>query len=251
MSKDPFYFGDSIAVSNANFLNEKWWDDLGLAFIEGDYEGTEKLTEILPDSRILEPLKKGAEKNDPEALFTLGEYCEFGATFTFYPSSTRVVRIHIVPEYAFAFYKRSAELGNNEAQCAVGNLLLHGSGVQKDIDRAEKYYQMAAENGDYMSQHALGCIEHQRGNQEKAFVWFEKAARKNHLASVFNVARALYNGDGVEQDIVMAYFYFRIAAANEDSEAMELVNKCEEYLNDEQIEDVEKQLESIFDDGKD
>ena len=100
MGKDPFYFGDSIALKNPNFLVEKWWDDLGLVFIEGDYEGTEKLTEIIPDSRVLEPLKKGAEKNDPETLLTLGEYCEFGATFTFHPSSTRVVRIHIVPEYA-------------------------------------------------------------------------------------------------------------------------------------------------------
>ena len=59
---------------------------------------------------------------------------------------------------------------------------------------------------------------------------------------MFNVARALYNGHGVEQDIAMAYFYFRVAAANEDSEAKELANKCEEYLNDKQIEDVEKQL---------
>ncbi|MGY0561323.1 hypothetical protein ACW7G2_11470 [Luteimonas sp. A277] len=58
----------------------------------------------------------------------------------------------------------------------------------------------------------LGLKAHGEGRHEEAFVFFRRAARYADKVSQAMVAEMLWNGEGVEQDPVMAYAWMDLAA---------------------------------------
>ncbi len=80
------------------------------------------------------------------ALYFLGKCCEEG---------TGTERN---PTLAVAFYRRSADLDDPWAQCALGRCYERGIGTEKDIDKAREYYALAAETGDEEALETLGRL---------------------------------------------------------------------------------------------
>lgn len=104
------------------------------------------------------------------------------------------------PSQAAQFLKRAAELGNAQAQNALGELYQSGRGFPKDFEMAARYFGQSAQQGE--------------------------------AAGAKNIGLAFARGQGVERKPVQAYFWLSIGAFDEVSqsnakwgtEALELID---------------------------
>lgn len=129
-------------------------------------------------------LRAAASQGMPRAYFALGLAHELGAGTGHAPSETQ----------AYPYYLKAAELGQVEAQVAVGTSLLLGRGVARDMPRAAHWLGTAARQGDPASQFMLGMMyEHGQGlsrDLHLARYWYEQAA-ENGDETAGEKARAL------------------------------------------------------------
>ena len=58
------------------------------------------------------------------------------------------------------------------------------------------------------------------GPMEDAAEWYRLAAEQGHRVAQFNLGVLYFNGEGVPQDYMLAYMWFKFAAANGDVEAI-------------------------------
>jgi uncharacterized protein len=100
----------------------------------GDYEGA------LAEWRPL------AEKNDPNALFNIGQAYRLG----------RGVKENAAQ--ALGFYQRAGTLGHVAAQGNAGTLLFFSNPPLQNKEQAISWWQRAAANGDPRSQYMLGIL---------------------------------------------------------------------------------------------
>ena len=199
--KDPFFLDDPIALKNVEFLGpDQITDELSLAVLEGDYDRSEALEELIPPVDELETLKRDASSNDPDSLFQLGEFSERGATFLLSRAARRVRRIHPVPENAFVFYKKAADQGHREAQFRTGNCLFTGTGVDENTGVASHYYRLAAALGHATATANLGSCFALEGKETEAFNCFERASDSGDPTGLFNLSVAHEEGEGCERD---------------------------------------------------
>ena len=119
-------------------------------------------------------------------------------------------------EKAIYYYNLASEQGHPAAQYNLGNIYLHGEGVPVDYEKAFHYYKLAAEGGSAMAYSNIGFM-YRNGlgvtkSDEKAFQYFKVAADKGNKFSQFNVGVCYYNGVGVEKDISLAIKYYTLSA---------------------------------------
>lgn len=101
---------------------------------------------------------------------------------------------------AMAAFSKAAESGNPEAHYHLGALHQHGLGVTKSPSTALKHYKIAAEAGVVEAEHAIGALHHQGlgglvKDPGKASEWYEKAAQKGSVASMYNLAMMYATGE--------------------------------------------------------
>jgi uncharacterized protein len=81
-------------------------------------------------------------------------------------------------------YLAKAEHGDVDAQYNLGIMYYHGEGVEKDLDQAILWFQMAAEQDDADAQYNLGLMygkgEGTKKDPKKSIEWFKKASNKGH-----------------------------------------------------------------------
>ena len=123
-------------------------------------------------------------------------------------------------EYAEAakHFRRSAELGNRDAQNYLGVLYQGGLGVGQSWDEAAKWYRKAADQGDQYGQYNL-AICYRAGlsveaDDEEAKKWYRKAAEQGHLEAQKDLYLMLEYVDDAE-----ASKWCRMAAEQNDAEA--------------------------------
>lgn len=89
------------------------------------------------------------------------------------------------------FYSLAAQ-DNALAQYEIGALYHRGAGVEKDVMRAARWYERAAEQGYREAQYRLGNMylmgEGVRQSDVEAAHWFEKAAQQGHADARDNLA---------------------------------------------------------------
>ena len=89
------------------------------------------------------------------------------------------------------FYSLAAQ-DNALAQYEIGALYHRGAGVEKDVMRASRWYERAAEQGYREAQYRLGNMylmgEGVRQSDVEAAHWFEKAAQQGHADARENLA---------------------------------------------------------------
>jgi TPR repeat protein len=110
--------------------------------------------------------------------------------------------------------RRAAEQGNPEAQYDLGRRLLHD-----DPEAALHWFERAAGRDHDKAQYELGEIYREGNgapagvNHAEAAKWYLLAAERGNGSAQARIGDMLYSGTGVPQDLVKAYEWLNLAAA--------------------------------------
>lgn len=125
--------------------------------------------------------------------------------------------------------RRAAYMKHPKAMAAYGGYILRGwePGVPRD---AFSWFYKAASKGEPMGQYNLAyCYDNGYGTQqnfEKAAQYYELAYKAGIIAAANNLGVLYYNGHGVAQDYNKAFNYFLESAEQENSMAYMNVGRC-------------------------
>lgn len=133
-------------------------------------------------------------------------------------------------EEAAKLFRRSADLGNANAQFMVGLCFENGTGVAKDLFEAARYYRLAAGQGLAEAQNNLGeCLRDGWGlakDPVEAVGLFRRAAEAGSVNALFNLGMSLEQGTGVAKDAAEAARSYRLAAEQGLAEAQSNLAAC-------------------------
>lgn len=113
------------------------------------------------------------------------------------------------PAKALAFYRRAAEMGSPEAECALGNLYATGGdgpsgGVERDPARARSHYEKAAAAGSVRAMMTLGDMYAEGRNIEpdskKALQYYLDAAKYGEPAALDKLEPVMRNARQWEEE---------------------------------------------------
>jgi len=136
---------------------------------------------------------------------------------------------------------RSASQTLPAAQYRLAKLYDSGIGVEKDTSLARDLTERAARAGNRIAMHDL-AIFYAYGNgdvsvdMETAAGWFVKAAERGVVDSQFNLAILFENGQGVEQSLPDAYFWYSVAGRQGDQTAAARISALEGQMSQSDIE---------------
>ena len=139
-------------------------------------------------------------------------------------------------------FRPLAEQGLADAQFNLALMYEHGEGVVQDYKKALKWYRLAAEQGDATAGHQLGVMHHYgwgvKTNYKEALRFYRLAAPQV-VQSQYSLGAMYYQGQGVNQDIVIAYMWYSIAIFSGDEVEAGLVrydiNRIKSKMTPEQI----------------
>jgi TPR repeat protein len=119
--------------------------------------------------------------------------------------------------------RRTAGLGDADAQYSLGVSYREGKGVDRDYAQAVVWWRRSAGQGHASAQSALGFMYASgQGVSEdyaQAVEWYRRAAEQGIARAQFNLGVLCGKGQGVAQDRVEAYKWMSLAAALEESAA--------------------------------
>ena len=135
-------------------------------------------------------LKKRAEANDTDAMRNLGVCYRDG--------------IHGLPrdpEKAMEIWLRAGKLGCPAAYVNIGCVFQEGDGVEKDMKKATKYWELAAMGGDAFARHNLGLIEeNEQGSTNRAVKHWMIAAGAGFDESLKSIRKCFMAGLATKDD---------------------------------------------------
>ena len=137
-------------------------------------------------------------------------------------------------DYATAFdlYKKSANMGNDDAQLALGAMYLAGLSTAQDIQKGLMWIQKAADQENALAQLTLGgmYLEGKGVTQDyqKARNLIEKAAYQEHALAQFTLGGMYLEGKGVTQDNQEARKWLQRAADNGLSQAKQVLQQMDQ-----------------------
>ena len=131
-----------------------------------------------------------------------------------------------------------AENGNDQAQYELG------CNITNDYQKAFFWFQKAAKQGHTEAQNKLGILYYQGQGVPKdynqAFYWYRKAAEKGYLAAQFNLGILYYQGLGVPQNYIEAHKWFNLAGIQGNTEAIENRKIAERHMTASQIAEAQR-----------
>ena len=118
-------------------------------------------------------------------------------------------------EYAAAVdvWKPLAERGDADAAFNLGQAYRLGRGVPIDLAAAQRWFEQASRKGHLDAQATLGLLLFENGNRTGGLRWLKQAAERGEPRALLVYGTALFNGDGIPADPVLAYAYISRAAA--------------------------------------
>jgi TPR repeat protein len=121
---------------------------------------------------------------------------------------------------AVSWYRKAAEQGFADGQTNLGACYASGKGVAKDFPQAVSWYRKAAEQGDAQGQFNLGtCYENGTGvdkDMAVAVSWYAKSAQQGYAKAQINMGICCYSGEGVKKDVINSFIWFSLAAVNDE-----------------------------------
>lgn len=121
------------------------------------------------------------------------------------------------------WFKKAAEQGHPQAQLLLGNQLLLGLGVEKDLEEAKKLYFKSAEQGESRAQLKVGHLYFDGmgvdRDYKEAFKWYMLAAKQNEPEAQFKIAGMYEEGIGVHKEYFEAMVWYQKAAEHGYGEA--------------------------------
>ncbi|PAF41539.1 tetratricopeptide repeat protein [Helicobacter sp. 11S02596-1] len=117
---------------------------------------------------------------------------------------------------AFKLFSQSCDEGNPAGCFAVGTMYMNGVGIQTDIQKATRYYQMGCSGGDATACANLAMIYDYQKNadandKEKAAELYMTACQGGDVLACNNLAWMYANGEGVQKDYFKAIQYYKFA----------------------------------------
>ena len=114
---------------------------------------------------------------------------------------------------AVGIWRPLAESGDADAAFNLGQAYRLGRGVPTNLAAAQTWFERAARKGHLDAQTTLGLLLFDSGNRIGGLRWLKAAAEKGEPRALLIYGTALFNGDGVAQDRVLAYAYISRSAA--------------------------------------
>lgn len=117
--------------------------------------------------------------------------------------------------------------GSNGGYLALQLALLYlkGDGVEKDVDKALFWSEIAAERDELAAQVVLWNIYRESGNYTRMFKWLVEAAEKGDAVSQAMLARAYFFGEGCERSEDRALIWVKCAYAHRTKELDNLLTE--------------------------
>jgi len=131
---------------------------------------------------------------------------------------------------AISVWRPLAEAGDADAAFNLGQAYRLGRGVQIDLSTAQNWLETAARKGHLDAQTTLGLLLFQNGNRVSGLRWLRQAAEAGEPRAMLMYGTALFNGDGVAQDPVMAYAFVSRAAAQGLGAAKSTLEQMDQVL---------------------
>ena len=114
---------------------------------------------------------------------------------------------------AVRIWRPLAEAGDADAAFNLGQAYRLGRGVPTNLAAAQTWFERAAHKGHLDAQTTLGLLLFDSGNRTGGLRWLKSAADKGEPRALLIYGTALFNGDGVPEDRVLAYAFISRAAA--------------------------------------
>lgn len=111
--------------------------------------------------------------------------------------------------------KRSALLGNLAMQSHLGAVYDRGIYDIVDHNEANKWYRMAADQGDVSAMNNLGVLYYYSAHYETALFWFLKAG--DFPDARLNAANIYENGLGTGKDLKKAHELYSLCTTNPEA----------------------------------
>ena len=115
---------------------------------------------------------------------------------------------------AVAYFQKAADMGNSDAQFALGTCYLYGQGVPQDNKKGIAYIEKAAYQGNPWAQVNIGSL-YLTGDigfskdYKQAFEWFNKAAKQGAPDAYYHLGAMYFTGEmGVPQNYTKSREYF-------------------------------------------
>lgn len=143
-----------------------------------------------------------AEQGNPYASYELAKMYRDGIGVT---TDTEKAEDSFKQAYT-GFCGLEAQSHDDKLQYRLGQMLHTGIGTEKDDRAAESYWERAAQLGNVNAQYALGklWLENETGDTKKAVAWLEKAAEAEHASAQYALAKLYMAGEAVTKDIAMS-----------------------------------------------
>jgi hypothetical protein len=120
------------------------------------------------DNEMKKKTMKRVKANDPAALCFMGGTCYDKGDY----------------DGAFEYWTKAAALGDLNAHFKLGNVYMHGRGVEKDEEKALYHWEKAAIVGNPIARHNLACYEGRHGNMKRAVKHYIIAANQGYDESM-------------------------------------------------------------------
>ena len=207
--------------------------------------------------KALEIWEKLAKKNNPEAIYQLGDYYERGLAvekneqkaFKYYSKAAKMdsdiglyamgrcyrwgIGVEKEDVKAYQYFKKAAERNYMLAYVELAECYHNGWGVMKNIPEAVKWYTKGAEEHDADAQFELGCLllfgKEIQQDAGQGLQWLELASMQGHRNACFILASCYLQGQFVEQNKEQAFKLFEYAARQGDQESQFMTGFCYEF----------------------
>lgn len=180
---------------------------------------------------IVAAYKKAAEMGNSEAMYFLGKWCQDG---------DKGLTVDI--QESFRWWKKAAEIGCSQAQCAIGDCYDFGKGAAEDKIEALKWYKRSASKDYIPAVYILGlCYYYGNGirkNKREALRCFRRAAKNEYAAAVCMIGEYYYYGYIVDEDEEEAAKYFKRAAELGNERAAEILSRILLKKKEPRLEDL-------------
>ncbi|EBO4419838.1 sel1 repeat family protein [Salmonella enterica] len=146
-----------------------------------------------------------AREGDPEVAYQTAKL----VSTLYFNNETKTIDI----AEALKWLRISAEKGDADSQTLLGFLYEHaGLGLQPDGEKARKWYEMAAQQGNGEALYTLGRMYYSgvmvNVDYDKALYFFKKAYEKELQAAADYLAQMYFNGQSVDVDCQQSWHYY-------------------------------------------
>lgn len=123
---------------------------------------------------------------------------------------------------AFRYLKKAADQGGLAAMHALGWMYYNGQGTEVNIEKSDRMFQIAAENGYAPSQSLLGLSYYNKNDFFESVKWFKKAAEQKDDFACLYLGKCYETGCGLSWNINKeeAYIWYEKAAELGNEEAI-------------------------------